>query len=281
MIKYSIHSKPTQKMNITTFLRLYLLYIVFNVIGWVYFGYLAYYTANLTTQSCNSYTKELTDSIKILIGISMSMTTLNIFIATGNILNRYHGIVADNLLCILAMSVFLLSIAGINSLVIFSITSGMTVLHCSDEEVEFGIKIAVYGVIWITFIEALLILFGIMNFMYCAIIDAKLHQLCEHCFDICKKYRERRIAVEPTIPKYNTDCVSIPISAFKEEKEKEKEPKMLCSVCYDGAITLLLEPCNHICICELCYNSLIEKKCPICKSAISGTKKVFFVSPNH
>jgi hypothetical protein len=265
-------------MNITTFLRLYLLYIVFNVIGWVYFGYLAYYTTGLTTQSCNSYTKELIEAIKIFIGISMSMTTLNIFIATGNILNRYNGVDIDNLLCILAMSVFLLSIAGINSLVIFSITSGMTVLHCSDDDVEFGIKLAVYGVIWVAFIEALLIFLGIMNFLYCAIVNAKLHELCEPCFDIFKKYRERRIAVEPTIPKYNTDCVSIPISAFKQEKEKE--PKMMCSVCYDGAITLLLEPCNHICICELCYNSLIEKKCPICKSAISGTKKVFFVSPS-
>lgn len=267
-------------MNITTFLRLYLLYLVFNIGGWVYFGYLSYYTANLTTQTCNSYIKELTDAIKFLVGISMSITTLNIFIATGNILNRYQEIVSDNLVCILAMSVFLLSIAGINSLVIFSITSGMANLECSDYDVEFGIKIAVYGVIWIAFIEAFLIFLGIMNFLYYAIIDAKLHELCEPCFDICKKYRERQIAVEPTIPKYNTDCVSIPISVFKGELEQKKEPKMLCSICYDGAIKLLLEPCNHICICELCYNSLIEKKCPICKTGISGKKKVFFVSPN-
>jgi len=133
-----------------------------------------------------SCTKELTDAIKFLVGISMSMTTLNIFIATGNILNRYHGVVIDNLLCILAMFVFLLSIAGINSLVIFSITSGIANLECSDYDVEFGIKIAVYGVIWVAFIEALLIFLGIMNFLYCAIIDAKLHELCESCFDICK-----------------------------------------------------------------------------------------------
>jgi len=265
-------------MNITTFLRLYLLYIVFNVIGWIYFGYLLYYTANLTTQTCNSYTKELTDSIKIIVGISMSITTLNIFTATGNILNYYHAVIIDNLLCILVMSMFLLSIAGINSLVIFSITSGMANLECSNYDVEFGIKLSVYGVIWITFIEMFLIFFVTIRFLYSVILDAKLHELCMSCFEICKKYRERRIAVEPTIPKYNTDCVSIPISAFKEEKEKES--KMLCSICYDGTITLLLEPCNHICICELCYNSLIEKKCPICKIAISGTKKVFFVSLN-
>lgn len=263
-------------MNITTFLRLYLLYIVFNIVGWVYFGYLMYYTANLTTQTCNSYTKELIDAIKFLVGISMIITTLNIFIATSNILYRFQEIVADNLICILVISAFLLSIAGMNSMAIFTITSGMTNVQCSDSNSEFGIKLSVYGVIWIAFIEASLIFFGIMHFLYYIILDAKLHELCEPCFDICKKYRERRITIEPQIPRYNTNQVSIPISALKEEKE----PKFVCSICYDGAITLLLEPCNHICICELCYNSLIEKKCPICKSAISATKKVFFVSPN-
>lgn len=113
-------------MNITTFLRLYLLYIVFNIGGWVYFGYLMYYTVNLTTQTCNSYSNELIDAIKFMVGISMSITTLNIFIATGNILNRCHEIVADNLICILTISMLLLSIAGMNSLVIFSITSSMS-----------------------------------------------------------------------------------------------------------------------------------------------------------
>ncbi len=113
-----------------------------------------------------------------------------------------------------------------------------------------------------------------MRFLYAIIIDAKLHELCEPCFDIWKKYRERRI--QPSIPKYNTNDVSIPISALKEEKQ----PKMMCSICYDSEITLLLEPCNHICICELCYNSLITKECPICKTGILQTKKVFFISPN-
>lgn len=78
-------------------------------------------------------------------------------------------------------------------------------LHCSDEDVEFVIKLAVYGVIWVAFIDALLIFFGIMRFLYYTIIDAKLHELCESCFDILRKYRERRIAVEPQIPRYNTN----------------------------------------------------------------------------
>ena len=73
-------------MNPTTFLRFYLLYILFNIGGWVYFGYLSYYSTNLTTQTCNSYIKEITDAIKIFVGIAMSMTTINILVATKNIL---------------------------------------------------------------------------------------------------------------------------------------------------------------------------------------------------
>jgi len=207
----------------------------------------------------------------------MCITTLNIFVATSNILYRVQEIAIDNLVCMLITTATLLSIAGINGLAIFSITSGITNLECSDNDSEFGIKLAVYGVIWITFIEALLIIVEIISFLYYTIIDAKLHELCVPCFNICKKYRERRVAVESTMPKYNINQVSIPISALKEEKEH----KMLCSVCYDGEITLLLEPCNHICICEKCYDSLIAKDCPICKTKISATKKVFFASPSQ
>jgi hypothetical protein len=261
-------------MNPTTFLRFYLLYILFNTGGWVYFGYLSYYTTNITTQNCNSYIKEITDAIKIFVGIAMSMTTINILIATKNILTHYDEIIFDNLFCIFTVSFIFLSITGINSLVIFCITSGMTDLQCSDYDLEFGIKLSVYGFIWIAFVEMFLIFSVIMRFLYSVILDAKLHELCIPCFDICKKYRERRIAVEPTIPKYNKNHVIIPINGLKEDN------KILCSICYDSAITLLLEPCNHICICELCYNSLISKECPICKTEILTTKKVFFVSPN-
>jgi len=56
-------------MYITTFLRLYLLYILFNIAGWVYFGYLMYYTINMTEQTCNNYTNELCQAIKIFVGL--------------------------------------------------------------------------------------------------------------------------------------------------------------------------------------------------------------------
>jgi hypothetical protein len=261
-------------MNITIFSRFYLAFLIFNVGGWVYFYYLLNYTANLTSQTCNNHLKELSDAVKIIIGISMSISTINVLKLTTVLLNSDDDIIFDKSFFNFSIIIILLSIAGFNSLAIFCITSGMTNLKCSDNDSEFGIKLSVYGIIWITFIKFLLIFIGTMRFLYQTIHIAKLHELCVPCFDILRKYMERRIAMEPQIPRYNSNIVSIPITCLKEE------PKFLCSVCYDGSITLLLEPCNHICICELCYNSLITKECPICKTNISATKKIYFVSPN-
>jgi len=259
-------------MNITIFSRLYLLYLLFNISGWIYFGYLQYYTNNITTQTCNSYTKELIEAIKILFGISMAITTLNILSAVSSLYNSEDEVMIKNLVSLFATSILFLSIAGINSLALFSITSGMTDIRCTDYNSEFGIKLAVYGTIWITFIEIVIILLSLLSFIRDIIINAKLHLICEPCLNIIKNYRERRIAIEPSLSRYNKNDISIPITAFKENK-------ILCSICYDSAITLLLEPCNHICICQLCFNSLVKNECPICKTKISATRKIYFA--NH
>ena len=76
---------------------------------------------------------------------------------------------------------------------------------------------------------------------------------------------------------YDTRHIEItippPVATYKEE------PTVLCSVCYDASITLLLEPCSHICMCHVCYESLVKKECPICKTAISATRKIYFATP--
>jgi hypothetical protein len=263
-------------MNITLFSRIYLIYLLFNIGGWIYFVYLTNYTNYITNDNCNDYSKDLTNMIRIFVGLSMGITTLNILIATSIIINHENNnfVKVDNLFCLLLASILCISVSGIASFILFYETSGITNIQCSNYEAEFGIKIAIYGVIWIAFIEMLLIFLVIINLLYKIILYAKLHLLFQSCIDICKKYSERRIGIEPSTPKYNTNEVSIPIGSLKEDN------KILCSICYDATINLMLEPCNHICICELCYNSLITKECPICKTEISTTKKVFFVSPN-
>ena len=259
-------------MNIISFSRFYLIYLLFNIGGWTYFGYLLYYTNYITTDNCNNYTKELTTVIKIFVGNSLSITTININTATNSILNNENESFFENLLSTIVITILLLTISSINSLVIFGITYGMTDIQCSNSDAEFGLKLSVYGVIWIIFIEILIICLSFILFLRNVIINAKLHLLCVSCINICKKYKERIIGIEGSISKYNTNNISLPITAFKEEH------KILCSICYDSPITLLLEPCNHICICQLCYNSLIKDECPICKTQILVTRKIYFAN---
>jgi len=269
-------------MNLVSFSRYYIGYLLFNVAGWVYFGYLMQYTSFITTQTCNSYTKELTDVVKVFVGISMSLTTLNILIATNNICNVSTDEVSvlnlDNLHCNLITTTLLLSVSSIIGLTMFVMTSGMTDIQCSNENAEIGLKLAVYGVVWIAFIEMLLILFYVvLPFVSDVIVNAKLHLFCTPCFDIIKKYSERRVGViasanESSMPKYNTNHITVPMPV-------KEYPKAMCSVCYDNSITLLLEPCNHVCMCHACYDSLVSKECPICKTKIATTRKIYFASP--
>ena len=126
-------------MNITLFSRIYLLYLLFNIGGWVYFVYLTNYTNYITTENCNDYSKDLTNIIRIFIGLSMGLTTLNIVNATSIMMNNENNnyIKVDNLYCLLFASISFLSIAGISSLILFCMTSYLTNIQCSNYDAEF------------------------------------------------------------------------------------------------------------------------------------------------
>ncbi len=213
----------------------------------------------------------------------MTSTSLNIMVMTNNILNMefqssYNSLSIENMYCFLILTFTFLSISGIISLVIFGITSGMSNILCLDRDAEFGLKLSVYGVIWVTFIEILLILRVIILFLYNIIITANMHLLCTPILNMIKNYRQRKIGIEPSsMPKYNTNHVTIPMPVA----ESKETPKLLCSICLDNTITLLIEPCNHICICDKCINSLVSKECPICRTNISATRKIYFANTGH
>jgi len=288
-------------MNFVTFARFYISYLLFNVGGWVYFGYLLYYASFLKADTCNGYMKELMDVAKIFLGLAMASTSLNIMGMTMDALNHTEtdiengtSLSMDHLYCMFTATFLFLSVSGIFAMSVFGLTSGMSNIQCSDANAEFALKLLVYGLSWIAFVEMAVVVGVILSFLYDIITYAKV---CEPCFDIYKRYRERRIVCggggrgggrvdtvaavaaadsEPTMKKYNSCHVTIPMPVATEYTE---EPKIMCSICYDASITLLLEPCNHICMCGVCYDALVKKECPICKTAISATKKVYFATP--
>lgn len=70
----------------------------------------------------------------------------------------------------------------------FVMTSGMTDIQCSNENAETGLKLTVYGVVWIAFIEMLLILvYVVLPFVSDVIVNAKLHLFLHSLFRHHKK----------------------------------------------------------------------------------------------
>jgi hypothetical protein len=261
-------------MNIIIYSRLYILYLLFNCGGWIYFGFLDYYIKFITSDNCNYNINEF-NVIKILVGITMGITTSNLINATIIFKNfeSYNNINSyiDTFFCPLLLVFIFLSTVGSIGLSIFIKTLAMTSIICSDNNAFFGIKLSVYGVMWIAIIELFCIIYIILLFLYNIILDSKLHLLFLSCKEIYNKYKHRRIGIDNN----NINQISIPITALKERN------KILCSICYDSSISLLLEPCNHICICELCYNLLVTNNCPICKKEILSTKKIYLVNYNE
>jgi protein neuralized len=52
----------------------------------------------------------------------------------------------------------------------------------------------------------------------------------------------------------------------------------MCVVCFDAPKDHILVPCYHLCVCEACAILLTQMEkpsCPICRTAIQQTNKVF------
>ena len=61
------------------------------------------------------------------------------------------------------------------------------------------------------------------------------------------------------------------------EIEHVTSPSLLCKICFDTEINILL-PCGHACTCEECTNRVLKatRACPICRKAFKkkGVKKI-------
>ena len=66
-----------------------------------------------------------------------------------------------------------------------------------------------------------------------------------------------------------------PIKA-EQPKPKKQEPieSLECCVCLSDTKNILLQPCNHLCVCESCKPN-VGDECPICRTIIQSTIKVY------
>ena len=70
----------------------------------------------------------------------------------------------------------------------------------------------------------------------------------------------------------------------KVNELKNKYDDQMCKICYDRKINILLIPCNHATMCNICANNLFrrssqynhEKKCPICRRRSTSQIEIIF-----
>lgn len=61
----------------------------------------------------------------------------------------------------------------------------------------------------------------------------------------------------------------------QQEYERLKNEKVLCRICFEGEISVVLLPCRHRVLCSSCSEKC--KKCPICRDPIGERLPVYDV----
>lgn len=62
------------------------------------------------------------------------------------------------------------------------------------------------------------------------------------------------------------------IEALESAKRSAQE-QQLCKVCSDNAINVVLVPCGHMCLCNVCADKVTS--CPLCRTMISQRVRTF------
>lgn len=66
-----------------------------------------------------------------------------------------------------------------------------------------------------------------------------------------------------------SSVVEIPSTEAGNIKVYDVSDDPECVICLDGIKTLVFIPCGHFCVCDICYNSLKKKDCPMCRAHIN------------
>lgn len=78
---------------------------------------------------------------------------------------------------------------------------------------------------------------------------------------------------EKQILEYNNKIKSV------ENEKKLLEEQFTCKVCFRNTSNVLLQPCNHVVICETCEtnmrNSQNGRRCPVCRKPYTKYTKIF------
>ena len=69
------------------------------------------------------------------------------------------------------------------------------------------------------------------------------------------------------VPNVICDGLPPPMTETMDEEEQ-------CILCYKNKKNIVYEPCNHVISCYECFEKLVKKECPVCKTNITKIKGI-------
>ena len=77
--------------------------------------------------------------------------------------------------------------------------------------------------------------------------------------------------LEENIEKLQQECDNLKSSNLNFQEEKDEK---LCAICQDKVKTILLLPCQHLCLCKKCFDKKRWGQCPICRQGVESSMEV-------
>jgi len=65
-------------------------------------------------------------------------------------------------------------------------------------------------------------------------------------------------------------------TVFGLAKDESGSNDNVCLVCIDNPKNIVLKPCSHMCICDVCAEPMLRtgQKCPVCRTKIEEIERV-------
>ena len=239
-----------------------LLYLLLISLLWAIFVINVYYTRLINKNDCSFNFDDYVTAINWMIGFGNSFFSIALiklimlyeYFSDAPEENEYEY---NNASLFAVIGWFLFIIVGILELTILfksDLING-SLTTCTNNNAEFLFRLDLVSFLWIGILLILKIfqLIGIFTLKLCK--DAKIYEL-----KTTNNNKETQTEID----------IVIPIESMTNN--------IKCLICMDNQIDILIEPCNHFCTCNQCYNKIDKKICPCCKSEITNIRQVFVAS---
>lgn len=138
-----------------------------------------------------------------------------------------------------------------------------------------GVAAAVLVIVLITTLGRQLLKF---SEQYTKCLEAKQElqsKLEENALKLQEERQNLLSKLEEVELRLHEESEKLKLETQNSQKLKQETDQRLCGICQDRDKTILLLPCQHVCLCKECLNRKQWEKCPICRQDVKSTMEIY------